>query len=176
MPCPITLDVSATLLLPAGATDTDAQDNTTGGSVVVSANPGVAPNPQCPGEEPEPRPDLAVSAIDVLPREPVQNTAYTYTVYATNLGNTPSGEFTVQVLIFDVDHGSTYPDVPRSHPEIHPGENRPVASFDAAYATCPGRHEIRVEFSVPEGDADPSNNLLVQSFTVLPKQDGVPCD
>ena len=124
----------------------------------------------------DPRPDLAVSAIAVLPEEPVQGVAFTYNVYATNQGTAYSGDFTLQVLMIDVARNSTYPDVPRTHTGLYPGENYSVYFVDNAFANCAGPHEIRAEFSVPDEDADPSNNVLVQAFTVQPNAHVPACD
>jgi hypothetical protein len=124
---------------------------------------------------PEPRPDLAVAAVDVLPREPVQGIAYTYNVYGANFGTVHTGEFSYHVIVVDLTSGATYPDIWRTHTGLYPGESYSVEYFDDAYANCSGPHEVRVEFTVPEGDADPGNNALVQPFTVQPNLDIPPC-
>lgn len=124
---------------------------------------------------PEPQPDLAVAAVNVFPQEPVQGIAYTRTIYAANHGTVHTGEFSYHVIAVDLTSGATYPDIWRTHAGLYPGESYSIDTFDEAYANCSGPHEVRVEFSVPEGDINPGNNVLVQRFTVLPNPDTAPC-
>jgi hypothetical protein len=129
-----------------------------------------------PAEEGTVGPDLAVAVVEVFPEEPVQQAAFAYNVYATNLGTTHTGDFSLVVLIVDVVRGTRYPDTSQDRTGLDPGEQTLVESYDNRMVNCPGPHELRVEFTVPEGDADPSNNVFVHPFTVQPNPGGLRCD
>ncbi len=96
-------------------------------------------------------------------------------VYAANHGTVHTGEFRLHVIVVDLTSGATHPDVWHSHSGLHPGESYSVHFVAEAYANCAGPHEVRVELTVPEGDADPDNNVLAQPFTVQPNADIPPC-
>ncbi len=117
--------------------------------------------------QPDPLPDLMISAIEVFPAQPQSGQHFTLNVYVRNAGQAPSGAYDLAIFIRDVSRGSTYPVGTFRKDGLHPGDN--VAAYGSAdrLVNDPGSYQVHVEIAPWQSkDGNEQNNVTIWAFTV----------
>jgi len=126
------------------------------------------PEPQVtpPSDQPRPRPDLAVSAVEVFPVQPRAGTRFALNVYVKNAGQAPSGAYDLKIFIKDVSRSLTYPVGTFRREGLQPGENVVAYSSTDRVVNDPGGYQVHVEiqpFLFEDGNTQ--NNQAIWAFT-----------
>ena len=116
--------------------------------------------------QPELRPDLVISTIEVIPAQPQSGQFFGLNVYVANQGQASSGKYDVAINIQDISHGGTYPIGTFRQGAMNVGESYCVYSSTNVLVNDPGSYQVNVEI-IPFlfDDGNTGNNSVSKPFT-----------